>query len=248
MIRLGAAREARVEARLRSSAGFTLNELLMASAIMLSVMAAIFGLVGPAQGTFQAQTEVSDMQQRLRVGVNALARDLLMAGAVMPYREGRYDNDPDIGVFYRPDTITTLDLPSTTTITSHTYYLKSDIAVGTFQLMHYNGDETDLPVVDHVVTLEFQYFGVAQERLDPSLLQDGPWYPDDMDPKRYDVDLMKIRRVGVMLRVQAALAAMRGPAGILFVHGGTSTSAERYVPDRTIRFDVTPRNMNLERQ
>jgi hypothetical protein len=41
--------------------------------------------------------------------------------------------------------------------------------------------------------------------------------------------------------------ALRGPAGILFKHGGTSTTSERYVPDQEFRFDITPRNMNLGR-
>jgi len=44
-----------------------------------------------------------------------------------------------------------------------------------------------------------------------------------------------------------AMASLRGPAGILFAHGGTATSAHRYVPDQEIRFDITPRNLNLGR-
>ena len=40
-------------------------------------------------------------------------------------------------------------------------------------------------------------------------------------PNRFDADLLRIRRVRVTLRVQAALASMRGPAGVLFTHGGT---------------------------
>jgi hypothetical protein len=50
----------------------------------------------------------------------------------------------------------------------------------------------------------------------------------------------------VTMRVQVALASLRGQ-GELFVRGGTSTSAERYVPDQEIRFDVSPRNLNLGR-
>ena len=41
----------------------------------------------------------------------------------------------------------------------HTYYLAADDDAGTYRLMHYDGVQTDLPVVDDVVMLEFDYFG-----------------------------------------------------------------------------------------
>ena len=231
----------------RREDGFTIAELLVATAIVLGLVGTLFGLTNPAQGIFDAQPELSDMQQRLRVGVDALAKDLLMAGVpVMPYRVGQRDSDPDIGVFYRDDTISLVSAPwEDAAITSDTYYLRSDIATNTFQLRHYDGVASDLPVVDHVVKLEFEYFGADRMRLDPTTFQDGPWQPDETDANRFDADLLRIRRVRVTLRVQAARAALRGPAGMLFVHGGTSTSMERYLPDREIRFDISPRNLNL---
>ena len=64
-----------------SSAGFSLLEMLIATVLLLIVLGGIFALVNPGQGTYAAQIETSDMQQRLRVGVDALRRDLLMAGA-----------------------------------------------------------------------------------------------------------------------------------------------------------------------
>ena len=231
----------------RREGGFTIAELLVATAIVLGLMGTLFGLTNQAQGVFDAQPELSDMQQRLRIGVDQLAKDLLMAGVpVMPYRVGDIDHDPDIGVFYRDDTISLVSAPwEDAAIVSDTYYLRSDIATSTFQLRHYDGAATDLPVVDHVVKLAFEYFDAAQMRLDPSTLQDGPWRPDDTDANRFDADLLHIRRVRVTLRVQAARDALRGPAGMLFVHGGTSTSMERYLPDREIRFDISPRNLDL---
>jgi prepilin-type N-terminal cleavage/methylation domain-containing protein len=386
--------------------GFTLVELLVASAITLTVTASVFALVNPAHGIFKVQPEVADLQQRLRVGVDVLARALVVAGAgatvgptdgplvnylapVLPYRMGLTGSDPIAGRYYRPDAITVLHVPETPSqttirdriavdaqelrvnaqvncpqsragqlcgfaekmrvllfdasgawdmvtitdaedpvlrvqsggnlavpyeagssivrITSHTYYLKTDIGNGAYQLMHYDGYQSDLPLIDNVVKLEFSYFGEPQpptlrpgKRLDdpagpfttygprppliyrdnphdswaegenciftvhdgqqvprlqvmvvgathvelrPDVLSDGPWCADAAHVNRFDADLLRIRRVRVTLRVQAAAASMRGPAGVLFTHGGTAKSRD-YVPDHEIRFDVTPRNLN----
>lgn len=226
--------------------GFTLAELLVALAITLSLMAAVFGLVQPAQGIFDAQPELADMRQRLRVGIDVLKHDLLMANApVMPYRVGRRQPDPARGVFFRPDTVSVLFVPRDgAAVESHTYYLRSDTSAGEFQLRHYDGASTDRPVLDHVVGLRFDYFGANQVPLDPAVLGDGPWYPDAADPHRFDEDLLDIRMVRVTLRVQAASAGLRGPAGPLFVRGGTARSGERYLPDREISFAVRPRNLD----
>jgi hypothetical protein len=348
------------------------------------------------------------MQQRLRVGIDVLMRDLSMAGAgvstgrsrgplvdyfapIMPYRVGDASNDPSSGVFYRPDTITIVYVPATvaqTTISqpiaasaqtllinrqdncpaaganqscgftdktravlfdsagawnamtvtaadnwalqvryggvlnaaydagsviaeavTRTYYLKTDVAAGAFELMRYDGAQTVSPVLDNVVKLEFRYFGdpqppavipgkamedpvgpfttygprpprasVDDERdawpagencifsvqdaqhvprlpvlaagtgdveLPSALLTDGPWCVDADRVNRFDADLLRVRRVRVGVRVQAAAASLRGPAGILFTRGGTGSAG--YVPDREITFDVAPRNLNLAR-
>ena len=162
----------------------------------------------------------------------------------MPYRIGARDSDVDLGVFYRQDAISVRYLPpGESVVVSHTYHLRRDPATGTLQLMHYDGASTDLPVADHVVGLRFEYFGDAPLPLDPAVLQDGPWLPDDADPAAFDGDLLEIRRVRVLVRVEAALASMRGPAGILFSEGGTSTAAERFLPDLALQFDVALRNM-----
>jgi len=47
--------------------------------------------------------------------------------------------------------------------------------------------------------------------------------------------------------VQAALAALRGPAGVLFAHAGSSGGGNKLAPDQEIQFSVTPRNMTLGR-
>ena len=46
----------------RRDAGFSLVEMLIATTIMLAVTGGIFSLLNPAQGTYRAQPEVSDMQ------------------------------------------------------------------------------------------------------------------------------------------------------------------------------------------
>jgi hypothetical protein len=384
--------------------------MLVASAIMLTVTAAVFQLMNPARGTFKAQPEISDMQQRLRVAIETLRGDLVMAGAgsymgsgagslynffapVMPYRTGALNDDPSAGVFYRTDTVSLLYVPTTaaqthvvktignnsqeiaverepncpdgsknnlcgfedgmrvlimdpngtwetTTLTqiqdtalhlqhdgkllndygstamltqvkTVTYYLKQDDSTQTYQLRYYDGYQTDLPVADDVVKLDFKYFGdpqpprlvpnkalsdvngpwttygpkppalaspgtgtwpigencafykdgaglhqprlpvlgdgISQVELTKAMLTDGPWCPDDTSPVRFDADLLRVRRIRAVVRVQAALSSLRGPAGVLFTHGGTSTSSDRYVPDQELSFDIAPRNLNLGR-
>jgi hypothetical protein len=189
-------------------------------------------------------------------------------------------------------------------VATHTYYLKTDVAGKTAQLMHYDGSShPDVPIVDHVVGLRFDYYGeprpptmtkpladvsppqttygapprdpvppyadgesclflndgsptpaprlaalgngsLSLVPLTAAQLTDGPWCPDDANPNRWDADLLRIRTIGVTLRVQAAVAALRGPASVLFANGGTSTGGSRLVPDLEIRVQMSPRNLN----
>jgi hypothetical protein len=206
------------------------GELLIASAITVTLMGTVLGVTTSLQRLFVAQPEVADMHQRLRAGVDALTKDLLAAGSpMMPYRSGARRHDPASGVFYRSDTITLVPMAWNDAIgTSHTYYVKPD-AAGSGQLMRYDGKESDLPLADHVVGLEFQYLNADGALLAPAALQDGPWFPDNVDANRFDMDLLTIRRVRVTLRVAPASAALR-----------------RLLPEREIRFDVAPRNLNHE--
>ena len=64
-------------ARLRSEAGYSLIELLVSSAIMITVTGAIFSLVNPSQGTSQTVPEISDLQQRARVGSDVLFKEIV---------------------------------------------------------------------------------------------------------------------------------------------------------------------------
>jgi len=200
-----------------------------------------------------------------------------------------------------------------------TYYMKSDPSTDTYQLMSSSGGAgLDVPVLDHLVALKFEYFGdpdpprltgvplsdprgpwttygpappergkqiptggypegenctfgvdaltgaqvprlpvlvggaspTALVPLTPAQLDGsdgGPWCPDPASANRWDADLLRVRSIGVTLRVQSANAALRGPAGALFTHGGTSTRAARWLPDLEVTFRVTPRNLNLGR-
>lgn len=393
---------------LRTERGFTIVELLFSTAIMIGVTAVIFTLVDPARGTFRTQPEVSDMQQRLRVGASFLTADLIMAGAgapaggkltgslmnffapIQPIRIGMIDSDVDIGVFYRDDALTVMyippgapqssiqsDMPTPSselkvnpepscppatplsckfsegqriiifdetgsyddmTITqvqdgsghlqhnkavpgnelSKSYSAGAQIAqimqrtyywdAAALQLMYYDGDQRDEAVVDNVVDLAFEYFGDARApvrvetpsgeiyttygpkppalgvvtsswpagenctflvdagtgkhasrlpdlaagsqglvQLTEAMLTDGPWCPDNTFPTRFDADLLRLRKIGVRLRVQVASSELRGPAGVLFTNGGTSSGGRTMVPDQVIRFEITPRNFNLGR-
>jgi hypothetical protein len=189
-------------------------------------------------------------------------------------------------------------------IASHTYYLRTDVATKTHQLMHYDGADSDVPVVDNVVGLEFEYFGDPQPpvtigkplintvpgpwttygpkpdadldncifsndgspvpapklpvlgpggttttlvKLTKEQLTDGPWCPDANSPNRFDADLFRIRKIGVRIRLQTGNDSLRGPASALFTYGGTSRGGNKYIPDQEVRFQVTPRNLNLGR-
>ena len=109
--------------------GFTIVEVLIATLIMMVIVGATFMLLNPAQGMFAVQPEVSDMQQRLRVAIDMIAKDVMMAGAgissgpmtgplghtlaaVLPYRVGATGADSSdeyfsdrISVLYVPGSV-----------------------------------------------------------------------------------------------------------------------------------------------
>jgi Prokaryotic N-terminal methylation motif len=119
----------------RQEGGFTLVELLVSTAIMMTVTAGVFTVMNPSGGIFQAQPEVADVQQRLRVGVDTLKHDLVMAGAgaytgslagslnsffasVQPSKIGWLASQDDPPETFRSDTITLFYVPSTSAQTT----------------------------------------------------------------------------------------------------------------------------------
>lgn len=369
---------------MRSERGYSLVELLVSMAIMLTVTGAIFSLVNPNVGISRAQPEYSDMQQRARVGADMLTRDLMMAGAgpymgattgtltrffapIVPHRLGINAENPDV---FKSDSITLVYVPNTSAQTTAdgivkagseldvapqdwceggkanqlcgftegmsvlifdgttgsydtfeitqvqdqagklqhrgVHWAKDEYAAGstvvqvqwvnyywdqnTLQLRRYDGIATDLPVLDNVVGLEFEYFGDPNPpleprpatvgeanciynigftpvmptlaattgslvRLDPALFTNGPWC--GAGTNMFDADLLRIRQVRARLRVQASDASMRPRAtelsanprlAALFARPGHgSAGGATFVPDYELRFEVTPRNLNLSR-
>lgn len=271
----------------RHERGFSIVEMLIATVIMMAVTGATFALMNPANGMFAAQPEVSDMQQRLRIAVETLKKDLLMAGAgtysgnnklgslgnyvatILPDREGNVTPDPPgtykctttfCGLLGASDTITVMYVPPTsaqttiradmpqssaelkvteqkgcpnndklcgfkegmqvmifddsgasdifsitnvqdealhlqhkgqdlskaykalpatfvTQIAAATYWLKTDTAAETYQLMRYDGYQTDAPIAENIVGMAFEYFAdpsppvLLKSAIDPI----GPW-------------------------------------------------------------------------
>jgi Tfp pilus assembly protein PilW len=197
------------------------------------------------------------------------------------------------------------------------YSLKTDPVTGSSQLVSREGATgSDVPVIDHLVALQFDYYGEPQpprvlvpdaasilrspkttygpgppplveslpaggyppgenclfavdaatmeqiprlpvlsaDAATPGLahltaaeLTDGPWCPDASNVNRWDADLLRIRTIAITLRIEAADRALRGPAGILFTNGGTAGTSTRWLPDQTVRFQVTPRNLQTFR-
>jgi prepilin-type N-terminal cleavage/methylation domain-containing protein len=322
---------------MRTQDGFSLIELVVALALTVTVLAAVFTAIDPANGWFATEPEVADMQQRLRVAAHTLADDLLTAGArsgttaslgsgaapfpaVLPYRLGPLNARPPASA--AGDVLTVVSVPAASAetriesairgpsaaimivagpgcpwsgggrdpacglrpgatvlvrdqegfdvfavssvagssvvleqvrnalarpfesgsriveIVATTYYLRADEETRTYQLMRYNGRNSDAPVVDHLVSLAFEYFGQSasvgggQIALAPS------------DVARNQPPI--VRRVRLRVRVQAAAESLRGPAGALFLHGGSARQARRWAPDLETTVDVALRNAGLD--
>ncbi len=76
--------------------------------------------------------------------------------------------------------------------------------------------------------------------LPAGLLADGPWCGSP--PNRFDADLLRVRRVRVAVRLQAADPGTRGSDGGRFLVAGHARSGAAEVADAAIVVDVAPRN------
>jgi hypothetical protein len=214
--------------------GFSFVELVVSMAIMLSVTGSMFGIINAARAVFESDLERADMQQRARVSMDALFRDLVMAGAgglapaVAPYRRGTTNPDPPgsafsdrLSVMYAPP-----DPAAGTRLTS-TYALR--VIGGVPKLSRYDGLSMDLPVADHVVALRFEYFDAAGQPMTLHRFMDGPWVPHAVAVDRFDVDLQAIRRVRALVRFRANRQLIGMP-----------------VADLDVAIDVSPRNLTVQ--
>lgn len=68
----------------RSQRGFSLTELLITMALFGLIMTAMFSLYLNMQRTTYNQEDIVDTQQSLRVAMDAMARDIRMAGFIVP--------------------------------------------------------------------------------------------------------------------------------------------------------------------
>ena len=142
----------------------TLGEVLIATALTTVVVAGTFAAVGPAHSTFASGQERADLQQRLRVAIETLTRDLRDAASVRPYRVGAVADDRAAGIHFRGDRVSVV-FPDARGMgppadRSRSYYLKTAGPVS--QLMQYDGKETAFPLLDDVIALGFEYFGEPQ--------------------------------------------------------------------------------------
>jgi hypothetical protein len=139
----------------------TVAEVLIATAIALSILGGVIAAVAPAQVAFATQQERVDLQQRVRVAVETIAHDIRMAASIRPYRTGAVDDDGRAGVFFRAGTLSVrlAAAPPGGPVgdSSRTYYLR--VSAEASQLMRYDGAASSFPVLDDVVGLSFEYFG-----------------------------------------------------------------------------------------
>jgi hypothetical protein len=111
------------------------------------------------------------------------------------------------------------------------------------RLMLYDGYQSDVPLIDNVVDMRFEYFveasgGTGLRRIPLAELTDGPVV--GLAPNRFDADLLRIRMVRLTLRLQAGDEARGTDAR--FSRPGRSTSAYSLVPDIEVTCDAAVRN------
>lgn len=212
--------------------GFSFIELLVSMAITVVVTSGMFSFIYSAIGVFEVDLEHTDMQQRARVATDALFRDLVMAGAgaqrpaVAPFRRGSLNPDLPGSVF--ADRIFILYVPSDAAAAVVITYGRRVDSAGVPHLTRYDGAASEMPLVDQVVGLRFEYFDAAGMSIAMDRFADGPWIPDAVAADRFDADLPSIRRVRAIVRLRPARVFVAAP-----------------LADLEVVLDVSPRNVNL---
>jgi prepilin-type N-terminal cleavage/methylation domain-containing protein len=213
--------------------GFSLIELLVTMAITIAITSGMFSFIHSARGVFEVDLEHTDMQQRARVATDALFRDLVMAGAglqspaLAPFRRGSINPDMPGSAF--PDRVSVLYAPPDTAGPITVTYARRVDAAGVPHLTRYDGAASEMPLVDQVMGLRFEYFDVDGQLIVIDRFSDGPWVPDAVSADRFDADLRTIRRVRAFVRLRPARLFAAAP-----------------LADLEVAIDVSPRNLNLQ--
>lgn len=80
--------------------GFTLVEMIVVMAIMSIVMMAVMSLLIPAVRSTSVQTKLSDVQSNLRLAMNRMTKDLILAGFLVKPGDDTYDPGGTPGAIY----------------------------------------------------------------------------------------------------------------------------------------------------
>jgi len=214
--------------------GFSLIELVVTMAITLVITSGMFSFIHSARRVFEVDLEHTDIQQRARVATDTLFRDLVMAGAglqspaLAPFRRGSINPDMPGSAF--PDRVSVLYVPpdSAAGPITATYGRRVD-AAGVPHLTRYDGAASEMPLVDQVIGVRFEYFDADGQLIVMGRFADGPWIPDAVSADRFDADLRAIRRVRAYVRLRPARVFAAAP-----------------LADLEVAIDVSPRNLNLQ--
>jgi hypothetical protein len=131
-----------------------------------------------------------------------------------------------------------------TQMNAETYYWRQDAATNTFQLMHYDLFDQDMPLIDDVVGLRFEYMGDASPPTLRAPVTDpvGPWTSYGPKPPALGVDVSGDSwpagencafRVDPATGLQVSRLATLGPPGSLTALTAAQLSDGPWCPDGT---------------
>ena len=185
-----------------NACGFSLIELLVTMAITIAITSGMFSFIHSARVAFEVDLEHTDIQQRARVATDALFRDLVMAGAghqspaVAPFRRGNINPDMPGSAF--PDRVSVLYVFRIPRTRSRLPMGGAWMQPACLHLTRYDGAASEMPLVDQVTDLRFEYFDADGQLILMNRFADGPWVPDAVSADRFDADL---RAINVYVRL-----------------------------------------------
>jgi type IV pilus assembly protein PilW len=160
---------------MKTNAGFTLIEVLVAMVVTMIIMAGAYSAFLSQQKSTVVQTNVSDIQQNLRAAMDFLSRDIRMAGYAGPTHGGTasfgfvdvrfsdFSGTPDSGTKDQGFLQFTWDTDDNNTLDDAadmiTYSLSdtSTVAPGSIALMREIGSAGRQPMAGYVIALGLAY-------------------------------------------------------------------------------------------